>query len=286
VFKKIALKLGNMRSAQNFLVHMDTNNTIYGQSDKSIFRVDSVTGLGFANTKGCYFHHLSMIDELLPVALSDAELVEMHRIFPLRGDKIGDTPITGVVTYEQTVTAGESDVFEARFRVLKMHHLVRMLNVHPAFVQKGDGIWYRGTEPYIVTKVMKTKLIATDSPKTDGTEFQYRFVTLAHRRLLLPTAEILAAREASGAPDGIEIMPDVRLPYYGNAVAAWQQIHTAAIPGIVATAHPTDQRLTIEDTRPRNNEPVHDVFTVVYDADTIDRVLYADSPAWKATSWT
>lgn len=57
--KRVFAKLATMKKEQDFVVMRDNFGHYQVQSGKSIGRFDG-KGRGILNTKGCYFHHLTV----------------------------------------------------------------------------------------------------------------------------------------------------------------------------------------------------------------------------------
>lgn len=59
-FKKVALKIGRMRKAQEFVIYPTTeNNNVVIQSEKCIGQLNLTTNKFVFTNKGCHFPHLT-----------------------------------------------------------------------------------------------------------------------------------------------------------------------------------------------------------------------------------
>ena len=96
---RINVKFGKMRKPQGFIVTLTDKSNFMIHSDKSIGMFDMNTGIGLLNVTGCYFHHLTTFLGAKRVTFPPEFVQKCHETFVLKGDKIGSSPLTGVVFF-------------------------------------------------------------------------------------------------------------------------------------------------------------------------------------------
>ncbi len=92
MFKRLSLKLGNMRKPQEFS-GLKQGNTITIQSDKSIGQLNLDTNKFIFTNKGSYFPHLSLYGQ--PLELTETQKKAIIELCDKPGDKIGGFIIIG-----------------------------------------------------------------------------------------------------------------------------------------------------------------------------------------------
>jgi len=95
MIKQIALKLGNMRKAQDFIVYpesRDDGDKVLIQSDKRIAQIDTTTGEGLLSTgKGGHqgFMMLNSMSNPIKIKVDQATIDLITGAKPKSGDAIG-----------------------------------------------------------------------------------------------------------------------------------------------------------------------------------------------------